>query len=100
MILSLVGGLLCGVTTMGCYPLVPAYFAALYLEEVNGFLLMGVMYIGMLYFMPLTAMVKYAIVLLVTAGAIRLVHWANEGCPSFLAGILAALATMILSCCG
>lgn len=100
MILSLVGGLLCGVTTMGCYPLVPAYFAALYLEEVNGFLLMGVMYIGMLYFMPLTAMVKYAIVLLVTAGAIRLVHWANEGCPSFLAGILAALATMILSFCG
>ena len=60
MITSIVGALLCGVQIMGCYPLVPAYFAALYLEEVKGIWLVGVMYIGMLYFMPLTAAVKYA----------------------------------------
>lgn len=66
MILSMVGGALCSVSVMGCYPLVPAYFAALYLEQVNTGLLLGVMYIGMLLFMPATAVVKYAVVLLVT----------------------------------
>ena len=44
---------------MGCYPLVPAYFTALYLEQVNGVVLLAFMYIGMTLFMPLTAAVKY-----------------------------------------
>lgn len=100
LILGVLGSAMCSVSIMGCYPLVPAYFAALYLEDVSGLLLAGLMYIGMMFFMPLTAIVKYAVVLLVTAGAIRLVQWANEGCPAFLAGILAALSTMILSFCG
>lgn len=100
MILGALGSVMCGVSIMGCYPLVPAYFAALYLEDISGFLLIGLMYIGMLFFMPLTAVVKYAIALLVIFGAIRLIEWANEGCPAFLAGILAAVSTMILSFSG
>ena len=58
MILSMAGGVLCSVSVMGCYPLVPAYFAALYLEETGAPVLLGMMYIGMLIFMPLTAGVK------------------------------------------
>ena len=100
MMLGVLGGLICTGTVMGCYPLVPAYFAALYLEHVGGVMLLGFMYIGMIFFMPLTAAVKYAVILLVTAGAIRLVEWANEGCPAFLAGVLAAFTTVILSFCG
>lgn len=100
MILSALGGVMCSISVMGCYPLVPAYFAALYLEQVNGFFLLGIMYIGMLLFMPITAVVKYAVALLVILGAIRLIEWANEGCPSFLAGIMAALSTVILSFAG
>ncbi|MDD6305913.1 MAG: SpoIIE family protein phosphatase [Clostridiales bacterium] len=100
MILGVLGSFVCGGSIMGCYPLVPAYFAALYLEHVSGLLLLGFMYIGMLFFMPLTAAVKYGVVLLVIAGAIRLVEWAQEGCPAFLAGILAAVSTLILSFCG
>ena len=100
MMLSMVGGALCSVSVMGCYPLVPAYFAALYLEQVNTGLLLGVMYIGMLLFMPATAVVKYAVVLLVTWGAIRLIEWANEGCPSYMAGVMAAISTVILSFAG
>lgn len=91
---------MCSVSVMGCYPLVPAYFAALYLEQVNGFLLLGIMYIGMILFMPMTAVVKYAVALLVILGAIRLIEWANEGCPSFMAGIMAAMSTVILSFAG
>lgn len=100
MIASVAGGLTCAVGMMECYPLVPAYFAALYLEEVSGAWLMFAMYIGMLYFMPLTAVVKYGVTLVIIAGAIKLVQWANEGCPAYLAGILAAIATMTLSFCG
>lgn len=100
MILSMVGGAVCSLGVMGCYPLVPAYFAALYLEQVNGIVLLGMMYIGMLMFMPITAVVKYAVVLLVIFGAIRLMEWANEGCPSYMAGIMAAISTIILSFAG
>ena len=55
MIFGILGSLACGVSVMGCYPLVPAYFTALYLEQVNGVVLLAFMYIGMTLFMPLTA---------------------------------------------
>lgn len=90
----------CRAQILGCYPLVPAYFTAAVLEDVNAVWLTAVMYLGMLSFLPLTAMVKYAVALVVMAGAVKLVQWANEGCPSFLAGILAGTVTMILSFCG
>ena len=90
----------CSLQMMGCYPLAPAYFAAAVLEEINGVWLTICMYIAMLYFMPLTAAVKYAVATLVIIGAIKLVQWANGGCPAFLAGILSAITTMILSFCG
>lgn len=99
-VLGLLGGAVCSVGVMGCYPLVPAYFAALYLENMKSMLLLGIMYIGMVCFMPATAVIKYAMVLLVTMGAIRLIEWANEGCPTFMAGIMAAIATVILSFAG
>lgn len=99
--ITIAGAILtCSIQMMGCYPFVPAYFAAAFLEEVNAVWLTAAMYIAMLYFMPLTATVKYAVTLLVIAGAVKLVEWANDGCPAFLAGGLAAVATMILSFCG
>ena len=73
--ITIAGGVLaCSMQMMGCYPLAPAYFAAAFLEGVSGVWLTAAMYIGMLYFMPLTATVKYAVALLVTAGAIKLVE--------------------------
>jgi len=100
MILSMGGGVLCSVGVMGCYPLVPAYFAALYLEQVRGPMLLGMMYIGMFLFMPATAVVKYAVALLVILVIIRLIEWANEGCPTIMAGFMAAVSTVILSFAG
>ena len=99
-LLLAVGGLTCGVQLLGCYPVVPAYFAAAVLEDVSVFYLTAAMYLGMLCFMPLVAMTKYAMAVLVTACMIRLVVWANDGCPAFLGGILAAVSTMLLSFCG
>ena len=61
MMLCMAGSVMCSVGVMGCYPLVPAYFAALYLERVSGPVLLGMMYIGMFVFMPTAAAVKYAV---------------------------------------
>lgn len=40
-LLLAVGGLTCGVQLLGCYPVVPAYFAAAVLEDVSVFYLTG-----------------------------------------------------------
>ena len=98
--ITIAGGVLaCSMQMMGCYPLARRILRQ-HFGGVSGVWLTAAMYIGMLYFMPLTATVKYAVALLVTAGAIKLVEWANEGCPAFLAAILTAITTMILSFCG
>ena len=39
-------------------------------------------------------------VLLVVWGALRLIEWANEGCPAFMAAFLSAAATVIISFAG
>ena len=43
---------------------------------------------------------KYGVTLIVMIGAVKLIEWANEGCPAFLAGVMAGLTTLILSFCG
>ena len=71
MMLCMAGSVMCSVGVMGCYPLVPAYFAALYLERVSGPVLLGMMYIGMFVFMPTAAAVKYAVALVVVSNPAR-----------------------------
>ena len=100
MSLSLLSGLVCGVHIMECYPLVPAYFAALYMAGVKVGWILAATYVGMMFFMPFTAMVKYAVILLVTIGVVKLVEWATDSCPAYLVGMLTALTTMIVSFCG
>lgn len=100
MILSLMSGLVCSVHIMECYPLVPAYFAALYMAGIKVGWILAATYVGMIFFMPFTAMVKYAVILLVTIGIVKLVEWATDSCPAYLVGMLTALTTMIVSFCG
>ena len=92
--------LVCSIPIVGCYPVIPAYFAAAYLQEVNSVWLMAVMYIGMFIMLPLTAAVKYAVALIVTVFEIWFIRWANERCTAFAAGAAAAAATVMLSFCG
>ena len=100
MILCVLGGVLCCIQIMGCYPFVPAYGAALYMEEVKAGWLFTATYAGMLLFMPITAVVKYSVILIVTVGVVKLVQWATDGCPVYLIGMMTALTTMIVSFCG
>ena len=100
MIMTIAGMGTCGISILGCYPLVPAYFTALYLEEIKSAWLVAIMYLGMLLFMPLTATVKYMITILTIVASVRFVKWANEGCPTYIAAGLSAILTMILSFAG
>jgi len=100
MILSILSGLLCGVHIMECCPFVPAYFAALYMAGVKVGWILVATYVGMMLFMPFTVMVKYAVILIVTIGIVKLVEWATDSCPAYLVGMLTSLATMIVSFCG
>ena len=100
MILCVLSGALCSIQILECYPLVPAYFVALYMEEVKTGWLFATTYAGMLLFMPITAVVKYSVILVVAVGIVKLVQWATDGCPAYLIGMMTALATMIVSFCG
>lgn len=54
----------------GCYPLIPGFFAACYLEEVNRTLLLIFSMFGMTLFIPVQAMAKYMTALFVTAAVV------------------------------
>lgn len=100
MILSLLSGLACSVHIMECYPLVPACFVAFYMAGVKVGWLLTATYVGMMFFLPFTMMVKYAVILLVAIGVVKIVEWATDSSPIYPVGILTALTVMIVSFCG
>ena len=65
--LSIAGALLCRISIMGCYPFVSAFYAAVYLEEQGRWLLSVGMLAGMIAFLPITVIAKYAMALLIIA---------------------------------
>lgn len=100
LLFGILGGLICKCGVTGCYPLVPAYFAALYLEEIKGWLVMGPFFFGMLFFIPLPTVIKYLVVVLLIAAFIRLMEWVGEGCRTWVAGIAAGILCILLSLSG
>lgn len=98
--LGIVGALLCKISIMGCYPFVPAYFAAVYLEEGGRWLLSVGMLTGMVAFLPITVIAKYAMSLLVIGIAVRLSEWVDKRCYAVVAAIAASGGTLALSIFG
>ena len=92
-ILALFSG---SVGIMGCYPVLPAFFAACSTSEnASVFVVLGSLG-GIILFMPLETMVKYLFVLVVVAIATRLYRWVNKGCNVWESGLLAALTTVVM----
>lgn len=96
----LTGMFLCKVSFAGCYPFIPAYFAAVYLQDSNRLIFTLFIYIGMLLFLPLTQMAKYAMAVLCTLTVIRLAEWVDKNCKASLAASAAGITTGILSAFG
>ncbi len=99
-LVSLLGICMCKLTFAGCYPLIPAYFAAGCLEGPGRMLLAVMMFLGMAVFLPITVMVKYAMAILVTMVIIRLAEWANKGCFTWVGAMAAGVSTAALSIFG
>ncbi len=93
--MSLLGLAACKVSFAGCYPLIPAYFSAGFLEGGGRAMFSTMMMLGMAVFLPITEMAKYLMILIVTALVIRLAEWANKGCFAWV-GALAAGASSTL----
>lgn len=99
-VLSVMGALLCRVSVMGCYPLIPAYFAAVYLEEKGRWLLSIGMLTGIIAFLPITMIAKYGMAMLVIAVAIHACEWVEKRCYTIVAAIVASVGTLLLSVFG
>ena len=84
----------------GCYPLIPGFFTACYLEEVNRTLLLIFSIFGMALFVPVQAMAKYTVALLVTAAVIRLGEWAYKSCRTYIGAGGAALSLFLVAIAG
>lgn len=96
-----VTGFLCTMLPiMGCYPLIPAFFAANSLISDRAIPLYIGLLIGIGYFLPIPMMVKYICALVLISIAIRFYIWANRRCSGLVAGILAGSVVVILNFSG
>ncbi len=98
--LGVTGALLCRISVMGCYPFVPAFFAAVYLEEGGRWLLSVGMLSGMVAFLPITVIAKYAMSLLFIGITVRLSEWVDKRCYAVAAALAASGGTLALSVFG
>ena len=85
---------------VGCYPLIPAFFAAAYMEEVNRTLLLVFSIFGMALFVPVQAMAKYTMALLVMGIVIKLVEWAYKSCRIYVGAAAAGVSVLLLTAAG
>ena len=100
-ILILVAGfLVCRLPFAGCYPFVPAYFAAAFLEEVPRTALAIAMFAGMAVFLPITQVAKYGMAVLVILVVVKLTEWVEKGCYSWFTALAAGISTAALSVSG
>lgn len=84
----------------GCYPLIPGLFGALLLEEVNRTLLLIFTLFGMALFLPVQAMAKYGMIVLVSAAAVKLIEWAYKSCRTWIGAAVCAASAMVLTISG
>ncbi len=87
----------CGIGIMGCYPILPAFFAACSTSEnASGWVILGMMS-GILAFMPVGTMLKYLILLVIVGIATRLYRWMNRGCNVWESGSMAAVTAVVMN---
>lgn len=99
-ILYLGGILVCRISWMGCFPIIPAYFTAACLADAAYGMMSVAMLAGIVLFVPVTAAVKYLMALMVILVTIKLFEWAEGRCTVVCAATAAAIATFMMSMTG
>ena len=85
-----------GIGIMGCYPVLPAYFAVCSMGgRASVWVIIGAMY-GTMYFMVMEAMVKYICLLLVIAVGIRLYMGMNRFCSNWSTAVLTGISVLVM----
>ncbi len=100
MILYVGGILICQISWMGCFPLIPAYYTAVCLEDAARAVFSASMLIGIILFVPITAAVKYFMALAVILLTVRLFEWTEGKCTVLCAAAAATIATLMMSLSG
>ena len=96
-----VGGILmCQMSWMGCFPLIPAFFTAVCLEDAARGALTAAMFLGIVLFVPIAAAVKYLMAMIVILITIKLFEWAEGCCTVLCAASAASIATFMMSLSG
>lgn len=85
---------------VGCFPFIPAFFTVAYMEEVNRTLLLIFSIFGMALFVPVQAMAKYTMVILVTAVVVKLVEWANKSCRIWVGAAASGIGVFLIAMAG
>lgn len=100
-VLQAIGGFLCSIVCiMGYYPLVPAFFAASCLWKKRSFFLYVGMVLGIGYFMDLSSVMKYIVLIAVVGIAISFYRWSNKRCSGLTAGLIAGISTVAMNYSG
>lgn len=101
LILFLVLGILpCRFSFLGCYPLLVAYFAAVFLENFHRGVFALFMYLWMFLWLPIVSLVKYGLAILITMVAIVFAERMYQNCRRVYASAMAAVITLMMSCGG
>ncbi len=96
-----VGGILmCQMSWMGCFPLIPAFFTAVCLEDAARGALFAAIFTGIVLFVPIAAAVKYLMAVAVILVTIKLFEWAEGRCTVICAAASASIATFTMSLSG
>ncbi len=85
-----------GLQVLGCFPLVPAFFARCNTAKGASFAVILGSTAGMFVWMPLGSILKYGFILVIIALATRMYRWVNRGCHIWEAAAIAGVATMIM----
>lgn len=93
-ILALLSG---GVGVMGCYPLLPAFFAVCSTSENAHIWVLAGSFMSIFWLMPISTMIKYLFVLVIIGLGTRIYRWMNHGCNVWEAGIIAGAATIVMN---
>lgn len=84
----------------GCFPLVPGFFTVAYMEEINRTLLLIFSIFGMALFVPVQAMAKYTMVILVAAVVIKLIEWADKTCRTWVGAAAVGTGVFVIAMAG
>lgn len=97
---AILGGMSSMLCVIGCYPLVPAFYAACCLQQKRNLLLYIGLFTGMGLCMPLGSSVKYLFLIFIVGIGVRFYLWANRRCSGWMGGLIAGLATAAMNCSG